>query len=451
MKKSVAYKIAAFLITFSLLLIVSGKLLFLTDNVNLFLYAYGITVTFIIFLVFFVALKRYEDPYILAKENAFKNKKRPLVSLMVAVKNEERVIEECILSLINQDYENKEIIVVNDGSTDRTEAVLERFAKRKKIKLINLEENIGKKKALGRAMLEAKGEIFAFTDSDSVIASDAIARIVDILNYDSEIGAVSGHCRAMNAGKNFLTKIQDSWYEGQFSVRKAFESYFGAVTCVSGPLAVFRKEAIFNYIPAWENDAFLGQEFRFATDRTLTGFVLGSRVLEKKLKERYADSPFIKIKNYEARDWKIVYTRSARAWTNVPDNFSRVFKQQVRWKKSFIRNIFFTGRFYWRKPILPALIYYLHIVFVFVSPFIAFRHLVYIPILGNIASGIAYLAGIVFIGFLFGFAYKLKNKDDYNKSRWIYRPLMSLFSTFFLSWLVYYSMFTIKKMIWSRN
>ena len=97
-----------------------------------------------------------------------------------------------------------------------------------------------------------------------------------IFEADPEVGAVSGHCRALNADENFLTKIQDTWYEGQFSVRKAFESVFGAVTCVSGPLAIFRRSAIYNFMPAWQADTFLGQEFRFATDRTLTAYVLGA-------------------------------------------------------------------------------------------------------------------------------------------------------------------------------
>jgi cellulose synthase/poly-beta-1,6-N-acetylglucosamine synthase-like glycosyltransferase len=94
-------------------------------------------------------------------------------------------------------------------------------------------------------MLAARGDIFAFTDSDSVWARDAIEKIVPIFNHDPEVGAVSGHCRALNANSTLLTRIQDTWYEGQFSIRKACESVFGAVTCVSGPLAVFRREAVY--------------------------------------------------------------------------------------------------------------------------------------------------------------------------------------------------------------
>ncbi|MDL1950623.1 hypothetical protein FBQ97_12535, partial [Acidobacteria bacterium ACD] len=94
----------------------------------------------------------------------------------------------------------------------------------------------------------------AFTDSDSVLAPDAISRCVRALAADPEIGAVSGHARALNRDSNLLTRVQDTWYDGQFGVLKAAESVFGSVTCVSGPLAVFRREAVYNYFPAWADD-----------------------------------------------------------------------------------------------------------------------------------------------------------------------------------------------------
>jgi len=367
---------------------------------------------------------------------------------MVAVYNEEKIIEQCVLSLLRQTYENIEIIFVNDCSRDKTGEILDRYAASHNIRVIHLEKNAGKKRALGRAMMEAKGEIFAFSDSDSLWAPDAIEKVVAIFNADPLVGAVSGHCRVLNAKDTIWTRIQDSWYEGQFSIRKAFESVFGAVTCVSGPLAVFRRAAVYNYIPAWENDSFLGQEFKFATDRTMTGFVLGSRFIGKRLKEKYADSPFVHDCDYPPQEWKVVYCKSARAWTNVPDSLRRILQQQIRWKKSFIRNIFFTGAFYWKKPLLPALVYYLHIMFVLAGPFVSFRHLIYLPIQGNLLSGFLYLGGIVFIGSMFAVACKLEDREN---QTWIYRPLMSLLSTLLLSWLVFYSMATIKKMNWARG
>lgn len=450
MEKSSLHRFVEFFITFALLVVLFGKttISMRGNELNLLIF-YGISVTLAVWLVLFFAFVIYKDPYIASKIKLKGQKpKNYRVSCMVAVHNEEENISRCIESMIAQSHVKKEIIVVNDASTDDTLKILKEYEKDGLIKLINLENNLGKKKALGRAMAVAKGRIFAFTDSDSIWAPDAIEKIVTIFQANEDVGAVSGHSRALNGDQNLITKIQDSWYEGQYSVRKAFESVWGAVTCVSGPLAVFRRAAIFNYIPAWENDSFLGQEFKFATDRTLTGFVLGSKIIGKKLKEKYKDFPFVTKFDYPERDWKIVYSKSAKSWTIVPDNFQKVIRQQIRWKKSFIRNIFFTGLFYWRKPLLPALTYYLHILFVLIGPFIVFRHLIYLPINGNPWTALLYLAGIVFVGFMFGLAYKLENR---NCHKWVYRPLMSLLSALVLCWLIFYSASTIKKMVWIRN
>lgn len=369
------------------------------------------------------------------------------MSCMVAVYNEEKVIEQCILSLLEQSYGNKEVIFVNDGSTDKTGEILDEYARTGQIRVVH-QKNAGKKRALGRAMREAKGEIFAFSDSDSVWAVDAIETIVPVFNVFPDVGAVSGHFRLKNARVNILTKAQDAWAEGQFAIRKAFESYYGAVTCVSGPLAVFRRSAIYNYIAAWEQDTFLGQEFKFATDRTLTGFVLGSSYVGKELKKKYVHEDCVQSVDYPEREWRVVYSKSAKSWTILPETFKALIKQHTRWKKSFIRNTFFTGSFYWRKPFPTALVYYLHVLFVVIGPLVAFRHLIYLPIQGNALAAFLYIGGIVFIGFMFGLAYRLENK---NCHLWMYRPVMSLLSTLILSWLVYYSAFTIKKMVWHRG
>jgi hypothetical protein len=191
----------------------------------------------------------------------------------------------------------------------------------------------------------------------------------------------------------------------------------------------------------------LGQEFRFATDRTLTGIVLGAPYIGEKLRSKYTSSKFME-KLYPIRKYKVVYTKFAKARTHVPDTFSRMLKQQVRWKKSFIRNTFFTGSFYWRAPFIPMMVYYLHIIFVVVGPYIVFRHLIYLPSQGNTYTFMLYIAGIIFIGFMFGLAFKLENPQS---RRWVYRPFMSLISTLILSWLIFYSAFTIKNMKWHRG
>jgi len=446
-------KILIYFIFFSFFIIYIWKSFYIKDSFFV-LYLYWVSVTYVLLIIFYVAIFKYEDPYLLAKEIINKNEKlgikinKPLVSCVVAVYNEEKLVEWCIKSMINQTYENIEIIFVNDKSTDKTIDILNKYKKQWKIIVIDLEKNVWKKKAIAEWIKLSKWNIIAMSDSDSVWDSKVIEKMVKIFAVFDNVWWVSWHWRALNASKNIFTKVQDSWYEWQFSIRKAFESVYWSITCISWPLAVFRREAIFNYIPAWINDSFLWQEFKFATDRTLTWFVLWSKVLWKKLKKQYNDSYFVKSVNYKERDWDIVYSKSTKSWTNVPDTFWKIITQQVRWKKSFIRNIFLTGSFYRRKPLLPALFYYLHVLFVFIWPVISFRHIIYFPIKWDLLSPIFYLLWIVYVWLLFWIAFKIENR---NSNIWIYRPLMSLLSTLVISWLIFYSLFTIKKMIWIRN
>ncbi len=416
-------------------------------------YAYGVAVTAVILVIMTVSFAFYRDPAIMARKELEINggtgsaPQLPLVSCIVAVHNEEVIVRRCIASMAAQTYPNTEIIVIDDASTDNTVLILRGLAKKYPITLIELPRNSGKKGALSAGLLQSAGSIVAFADSDTVWELNALEMAIPIFQADPDIGAISGHCRALNGSANLLTMIQDTWYEGQFSVRKAFESVFGAVTCVSGPLAFFRRSAIYNFMPAWATDTFLGQEFRFATDRTLTAYVLGGSYLGPRVLPRHADSPFA-APAYPIRDWKIVYSKATRAWTNVPSTLSSMIKQQVRWKKSFIRNSVVTGRFYWRRPFLPALFYYVHVLFVLFGPFVAARHLVYLPLRGDPMSLVLYLTGITFIGLSFGLAFRYENPGS---RRWLCRPAMSLMSTIMFSWLIFYSVATIKKMTWFRG
>ncbi len=411
------------------------------------LLGYGFAVLSVHLMVFITALFKYKDLATRGRPVS-EFKQLPLVSCMVAVRNEEAFITRCLDSIATQTYPKIEIIVVDDASTDSTLAILQSYKKTYpgRLRIISMKENIGKKAALCEAMGKAKGSLFAHTDSDSIWKNDAIEKAVRIFVNNPLVGAVSGHGRAINAGQNVLTKMQDAWMEGQFSVRKAFESAFGAVTCVSGPMAVYRKQAVYNFLPAWRDDRFLGSEFRFATDRTLTAIVLGVPYLHKKIGQEYAGSRFLRT-IYPPRKWQVVYSRSTRSVTIVPSTLKKFLTQQVRWKKSFIRNIFFNSRFFWRKPFPVALLYYSHIIFVICAPIIAARvflrpHQRYSFTIG------AYLLSVAIIGGLFALALRFEDREC---RYWYFRPLMSLFSAVFLAWVILYSAVTIRKMKWQRG
>ena len=241
----------ALLAVLALALLLATKIEFKNPDSNEAFYVYGVMVTTVVFVVMTVSLAFYRDPAAVARARVAAGDtqmKDPLISCIVAVHNEEKLVSQCILSILGQTYGNTEVIVVDDASTDGTVRVLRGLRERYHFRLVELPVNRGKKGALAAGLWVSRGSIIAFADSDTVWKRDALAYAAPIFDNDPDVGAVSGHCRALNSNVNFFTKVQDTWYEGQFSVRKAFESVFGAVTCVSGPLALFRRSAIYNFI-----------------------------------------------------------------------------------------------------------------------------------------------------------------------------------------------------------
>lgn len=429
------------------------------------LVGYGVLVLAATITMMYLGYARYEDPSVhqvpprmarrwLPRRASLRARAFPAlpadpwVTLLVAVRDEEEGIEQCVRTMVGSDYPHLEVIVVDDASTDGTADVLRRLSAELNFTVIYNTVNRGKKHALTDGVSIASGQVLAFTDSDCVLASDALARCVHALVTNPDFGAVSGHARALNADETVLTRAQDTWYDGQFRVAKAAEATFGSVSCVSGPLAVFRRDAIVNYLPAWANDTFLGREFRFATDRQLTGYVLGQVWKGQALKRQYANSPLVADHDFPERLWRVGYVRSAHVWTTVPAKFRPFLKQQIRWKKSFIRNLCFTGTFMWRRGLGAAILFYGHALFVIVAPLMAVRHLIWAPMNGLFALTALYLCGVLTKGFAWAIAFKISNPGT---SRWRYRPLMSLLGSVLLSWLLPYSMITIRRGTWARG
>ncbi|TCK20899.1 glycosyltransferase family 2 protein [Pseudonocardia endophytica] len=408
---------------------------------------YGIGVTTALFATFLLAFGFYVDPATDDEATALRTADLPPVSFLVAVKDEVHDIEACVRSMAASRYPRLEIVVVDDASTDGTAEVLAALASEIDVTVLTMPENVGKKRALVEGFRRATGEIVVFTDSDCVVSPDAVEQAVRAIVAHPEIGGVSGHARALNAETNLLTRMQDSWYDGQFGIAKAAESVLGGVSCVSGPLAAFRRDAIAPYLPAWAGDRFAGSEFRFATDRQLTGYVLGQYWVGRDLIRRYSDDP-LTHEPAVARVWRVEYVRSARVSTVVPHTVRSFLRQQVRWKKSFVRNLFFTGAFYWRRGPLSAALFYGHVLWVLLAPLMAFRHMVWLPLQGAWMVTVLYFLGVLFKGGVWAVGFRQQNPGS---TRWRYRPLMSLTSSMVLSWLLPYSLVTLRRGVWARG
>ena len=115
----------------------------------------------------------------------------PAVSIAMVVRDEEEVLEAKLQNLLALDYPPCQIIVVSDGSTDRTEAILRAYEHDSRLKILVNAASQGKASGLNDALKLADGEIVVFTDARQKIEQTAIRRLAE--NFaDPEVGAVSG-------------------------------------------------------------------------------------------------------------------------------------------------------------------------------------------------------------------------------------------------------------------
>jgi hyaluronan synthase len=443
-----------------------AKLYFMLYVVDITIGIYSFLTSFVLFNIIFLAYFRYKDPYLEAQD-ADITKYAPLVSIVVAVKNEEDNIRNCIHSCLVQTYKNKEIFVVNDGSTDKTGQILDQMHREsdsKNFHILHLSKSVGKKQAIEAASEIAHGEIYAFMDSDCDMECTAVEKAVKVFCHDRKLGALTSHGRVRGAYEgNIFQKFQDVYIDGSCRAVKGAESTFGSVTCCSGSLSFYKRAAVQDFIHEWAHDQFLGMEFKFCTDRRMTAHVLGTPVepqadkTEKTYSSilaigsdelenmRSSSDPDLSISKPSKPCWNVKYSYSIRVNVGVPTTISALVKQQIRWKKSFIRSLFSTGSIYWKRPFLSALLYYIQTSMRFVRPYIVFYSIVMLPLKGDVTSLVFWISGIMFTGMIYAVDFRLRNPGD---RLWLYRPLFTFLTTFVYTWLLIYSAITIRNKSW---
>jgi hyaluronan synthase len=313
---------------------------------------------------------------------------RPTVSIIIPAFNEEEGIVGTIRSCIEIDYPAHltEVIAVNDGSTDRTWwRILEAKERWPQLYAVDLGRNYGKRGAMAEGIRRARGEILVFVDSDSYLDDDAVTAIVQPF-ADARVGAVVGHAEVRNASVNWMTKMQQVRYYSAFRVIKGTESMLsGTVTCASGCCAAYRRSAVLPLLDDWEFQTFLGRPATFGDDRALTNRILSGH--------------------------RVVYQESARAETVVPERPRVFFRQQLRWKKSWLRESMRVVRFFWRKNPVAALFTYASIAFPFMAPWVVL-HAVGGRLVGGSPGGLwFYIIGTYAMALLYSLYYAFKRED----------------------------------------
>lgn len=147
--------------------------------------------------------------------NSIEIERLPTVSIIVPVKDEEKVIDRLLKALLRLDYpaEKREIIIVEDGSVDGTVEVCRQHVRQypNQVRLLHKPMSNGKPSALNYALKYAQGEIVAVFDADSVPELDALKKAVAYFR-DPSVAAVQGRLCSINADENMLTKFVS--YEG---------------------------------------------------------------------------------------------------------------------------------------------------------------------------------------------------------------------------------------------
>jgi len=235
------------------------------------------------------------------------------------------------------------------------------------------------------------------------------------------MGAVSGRTEVQNKWTNVLTKMQAVRYYVAFRFIKAAEAVFDGVTCLSGPLACYRKDLVLRYLDAWLNQTFFGYPATFGDDRSLTNFILAHH--------------------------RTGYQDAAVCSTIVPSRMRTFIRQQMRWKRSWLRETLRASSFMWRKEPFMALSFYVGFLLPVLAPLVVIRTMVVIPLeLGLFPY--KYLLGILTTSMLMSASYLLFKRSNL----WPYGIVFCVFYLAVLLWQLPVAVVTFWKSEWgTRN
>lgn len=223
----------------------------------------------------------------------------PLVSVVVPAYNEERVVGACIASILADRYPNKELILVDDGSTDHTLDVMRRQDRVPGVVVLT-QFNRGKGAALNAGLGYARGEICCFVDADGVFTADTISDLMAGFDH-ARVGGVCGNDEPVNLDK-LQTRLLALLTHGTALVRRAL-ARLGCLTIVSGNCGAFRRRVI----------------------DEVGGFAEGSLGEDLELTWRV-----------RAAGHRINFRPRAIVYAEVPSTLSGLWRQRVRWTRGLV-------------------------------------------------------------------------------------------------------------------
>ncbi|CUS45383.1 Glycosyltransferase [hydrothermal vent metagenome] len=218
------------------------------------------------------------------------------VTVMIPAFNEEKVIVRAVQGVLASVDVRIEVIVIDDGSSDGTSAVVtEAFADEPRVRLLTL-HNGGKARALNEGLKLATGEIVIALDADTQFEPRTISRLARWF-VDPALGAVAGNAKVGNR-VNLVTKWQALEYITAQNLERRALARLNAMTVVPGAVGAWRLSAI-QSVGGYPDDT-------LAEDQDLTIAI-------------------------QRAGWKVTYDQYAVAWTESPESFGGLAKQRFRW------------------------------------------------------------------------------------------------------------------------
>ena len=230
--------------------------------------------------------------------SVFLNRKRvsftPKVGVVIPAYNEEKNIDDCLRSIINSDYPKSklEVVVVDDGSTDSTLKILEKY---KKVRVLK-QQHIGKVEALNLGVKHCSSDFVVTIDADTMVDAKCIKELLKPFS-DLDVGATTGNNIVKN-NKLIIGAFQNIEYHFNNLVRNSFSKVFNNGIWFSGSLACYSKMAL-------ERAGYFKKD-TLAEDQDIA----------------------LEIKK---AGYKIVNVSSAYGYTIVPTKFKEFYKQRSRW------------------------------------------------------------------------------------------------------------------------
>lgn len=219
------------------------------------------------------------------------------VSIMVPCFNEAANVDETIGHLLKTRYDNFEILLINDGSSDNTAELIDAWAvKNKKIRALH-QINQGKATALNHGLNYAKGEVLICIDGDAVLDYDAVSYMVKALNRADKIGVVTGNPRVRNRS-TIIGELQVTEFSSIVGLLKRAQSLYGTIFTISGVVGCFRKTAL-QEVGGWSTDM-ITEDIDISWKLQMAGY-------------------------------DIAFEPNALCWVLMPETIRGLFKQRLRW------------------------------------------------------------------------------------------------------------------------